>query len=167
MPQFNPDDDSMPNQGIPERLLKIYESTLPVVFPVATLQKIVAMGTEAEPVLNDVKLAVAGITGINPALFVGASGIRYFQDGNDYTSWDRGNEEIYSGSQEVVMASFGAERVLDIRYNNDPSVIFTLALKTGTAVHLKQALIDEYQVRIPLMKGVSQPALFILFRVSN
>lgn len=164
MPQFNPDDGSLPNQGIPERLLKIYERTLTVEFPVTILQKIGAYGAEAKPEINDVKLAVAGFVGIDPRLLGDMPSVRYYQDGGDNTSWDRGDEDFFSDSQEIIMACFGAERVLDIRFDKDPSVIFSLALKNGTTVHLKQPLADEWQVRIPAMKGLSQPTLFILFR---
>jgi hypothetical protein len=188
MPQFNPDDGSLSNHGIPKRLLKVFDGGLPArwlaEFPAAIFDKLAAVGlsgrlggvfdpgqhfegAELGPLLTAEKQFTAGISALTTISLAGIPLLKFYNDGKDHTHWDLGVEELFSGSTETVIVCLGAPRVLDIRYVKDPSVVFALTLINGMVVHLKPPLTEEWEIRIPPMKSVAEPTLLILFHVQE
>ena len=183
MPQFNPDDAAIYNHGIPKRLLEVFDSPLPAFirdeFPDAICQKLYGHElfrecsgvihpeqlfacSEFGPILAAAHKFQQGITAATGIEFTGLPCLKYYRDEQAHTPWNLGVNELYAGSGEVIMVSFGAVRILNIRFIRDHDEIFSLALKDGMAAHLKQPLSGEWELRIPVIKGPATPTLLVL-----
>lgn len=177
MPQFNPTDNSLPNLGIPTGLLEhfpadpsadslacmlstLVEKIMPVVLPQGQIDISKIWGNKETPALiKTLKTLVKAILPVERGIYInyGRVFIRYYESGDIFTDWNKGVEELFLGFKHAVIISLGAERVLDIKFNKDPSIQFSLKLNSGSMLFIKPLLVHDWNVRIPKMKGISQP----------
>lgn len=90
--------------------------------------------------------------------------LNLYRDGNDYMGWHRDNERSLGPDPAIASASFGAERIFQLRKYSGKNDLLSVILQTGSLLLMKGSTQTNWEHRLPKSRTISRPRVNITFR---